>query len=217
MKIALIGASGFVGSHLLQEALQRGYSVTAIVRHPEKITLQHPGLVVKQGDVRRADDVARLVAGHDAVVSAYNPGWTNPRIHEEYLEGAQAIESGVEKAGIKRLLVVGGAGSLEVAPGVQLVDTPEFPAAWKAGASGARDYYDMLKKNKTLDWTLISPAIIMHAGVRTGRTGQYRTGTNQPVYDEKHVSTISVEDLAVALLDELEQGRFIRQRFTVGY
>ncbi|WP_276482450.1 NAD(P)-dependent oxidoreductase [Paraflavitalea pollutisoli] len=217
MKIALIGASGFVGSHVLQEALQRGYSVTAIVRHPEKITLQHAGLVVKQGDVRQAGEVARLVAGHDAVVSAYNPGWQNPHIYNEFLEGAQAIEQGTAAAGVPRLIVVGGAGSLEISPGVQLIDTPGFPAEFKPGALGARDYLAILRRNDTLDWTYLSPAIVMHPGVKTGRTGHYRTGTDQPVFNEKQVSTISVEDLAVALLDELEQGRFIRKRFTVGY
>lgn len=217
MKIALIGASGFVGSHVLTEALQRGHEVTAIVRHPEKVTVKHPSLTVKKGDVLNEDEVASLVAGHDVVLSAYNPGWTNPRIYEEFLEGAQSIQRGVKKAGVKRLLVVGGAGSLEVAPGVQLIDTPQFPAEYKAGASGARDYLNMLKKENELEWTFLSPAILMHPGIADGRTGKYRIGTDQPVWNDKKESRISVEDLAVALVDEVEQKRFIQKRFTVAY
>lgn len=217
MKIALIGASGFVGSHVLTEALKRGHEVTAIVRHPEKITIQDPLLTVKKGDVLQEGEVAALVAGHDVVISTYNPGWHNPRIYDEFLEGAQSIQQGVKKAGVRRLLVVGGAGSLEIAPGVQLVDTPEFPAEWKPGALAARDYLNILKNEKELDWTFLSPAIIMHPGVKTGRTGQYRTGTDQPVFNADNVSTVSVEDLAVALLDEAANKAFIRKRFTIGY
>ncbi len=217
MKIALIGASGFVGSHVLTEALSRGHSVTAIVRHPEKITIQDPLLTVKKGDVLQEDEVAKLVAGHDVVISAYNPGWHNPRIYDEFLQGAQAIQQGVKKAGVGRLLVVGGAGSLEIAPGVQLVDSPDFPAEWKPGALAARDYLNILKNEKELDWTFLSPAIIMHPGVKTGRTGQYRTGSDQPVFNADKVSTVSVEDLSVALLDEAANQAFSRKRFTIGY
>ena len=214
MKIALIGATGFVGSALLKEALHRGYAVTAIVRHPEKITVENPQLTVVKGNVLNEEDVARLVAGHDAVVSAYNAGWQNPNLYNEYLAGSQAIENGTKKAGVKRLLVVGGAGSLEIAPGVQLIDTPQFPAEWKPGALAARDYLNTLKKEEDLDWTFISPAILLEPGERTG---QFRRGTNQPVFDENGASKISVEDLSVALLDELDEPAHIRQRFTVGY
>lgn len=217
MKIALIGASGFVGSNVLTEALRRGHEVTAIVRQPEKVTIQNPLLKVQQGDVLQDGTVASLVTGHDAVISAYNPGWHNPHIYDEYLEGAQSIQRGVKKAGVKRLLVVGGAGSLEIAPGLQLVDTPEFPAEWKSGALAARDYLNLLKKENELEWTFLSPAIIMHPGVTTGRTGKYRIGTDQPVFNQDQVSTISVEDLAIALLDELENKQFLQKRFTIGY
>jgi uncharacterized protein len=217
MKLALIGASGFVGSALLNEALQRNHQVTAIVRHPEKITVQHPRLTVKKGNVFNVDEVALLVAGHDAVLSAYNPGWTNPAIYEEFLQGAKAIQEGVKKAGVKRLLVVGGAGSLEVAPGVQLIDTPQFPAEWKPGALAAREYLNIIKKETALDWTFLSPAIVMHPGVEHIRTGKYRTGTDQPVFNDKGESTISVEDLAVALVDEAEKKQFVKKRFTVGW
>ncbi|MFD1140745.1 NAD(P)-dependent oxidoreductase [Larkinella insperata] len=214
MKIALIGASGFVGSSLLNEALNRGHEVTAIVRHPEKITAENERLTVQKGDAQNDDDVASLVAGHDAVVSAYNPGWDNPNIYDDSLVGLQAIQSGTKNSGVKRLLVVGGAGSLEIAPGLQLVDTPQFPEAWKAGALAARDYLTILRKETDLDWTFLSPAIMLEPGERTGK---FRLGTEQPVFDANGDSKISVNDLSVALLDELENPQFIRQRFTLGY
>ncbi|MCX6216025.1 NAD(P)-dependent oxidoreductase [Spirosoma sp.] len=214
MKLALIGASGFVGSAVLDEALTRGHSVTAIVRHPEKITVRHENLRVQQGDVYDATAVAQLIAGHDAVVNAFNAGWTNPNLYDDFLKGCEAIETGTEQSGVNRLLVVGGAGSLEVAPGVQLVDTPQFPAAYKPGATAARDYLTRLRKNTTLDWTFLSPAINLAPGERTGT---FRLGTDQPVFDEKGENTISVTDLAVAIINELEQPQFIQKRFTVGY
>ena len=126
MKIALIGATGFVGSAILKEALDRGHEVTAIVRHPEKLQ-PHAKLRPQKGDVYNNDEVARLVAGHHAVISAFNPGWSNPDIYNQQVKGTEAIIKGVKQAGVKRLLFVGGAGSLEVKPGVQSVDTPEFP------------------------------------------------------------------------------------------
>ncbi|KAA9349260.1 NAD(P)-dependent oxidoreductase [Larkinella humicola] len=214
MKIALIGATGFVGSALLKEALHRGYAVTAIVRHPEKMTVENPQLTVVKGDVLNEAEVAGLVGGHDAVVSAYNAGWQNPNLYNEYLAGSLAIQNSTKKAGVKRLLVVGGAGSLEIAPGVQLIDTPQFPAEWKPGALAARDYLNTLKKEEDLDWTFICPAILLEPGERTG---QFRLGTNQPVFDENGVSKISVEDLAVAIFDELDEPAHVHQRFTAAY
>ncbi|MBO9634000.1 MAG: NAD(P)-dependent oxidoreductase [Chitinophagaceae bacterium] len=217
MKLTLIGASGFVGSHLLQEALDRGHKVTAIVRNTEKIKLHHPHLTVKACDVMDAAALASLVAGSDIVVSAYNSGWTNPNIYPDYMKGANAILQATREAGVNRLLVVGGAGSLEIKPGHQLVDSPEFPAAFKGGASAARDFLDQLKKENDIDWTLISPAIEMNPTVKTGRTGKYRTGLDQPVFNDQHHSIISVEDLCVAIMDEVEAPKFSRKRFTVGY
>lgn len=214
MKLAIIGASGFVGSALVEESLNRGHAVTAIVRHPEKITVTNPSLTVKQGDIQDGDTVAELVAGHDAVISAFNAGWANPNLYEDFLKGSETIEKGTEAAGVKRLLVIGGAGSLEAAPGVQLVDTPQFPADWKAGATAARDYLNVLRKNTTLDWTFVSPAINLAPGERTGK---FRLGTEQPVFNEEGESTISVTDLAVAVLNEIEKPQFIQKRFTLGY
>lgn len=214
MKVALIGASGFVGTPLLNELLSRGYEVTAIVRNPEKVTLTNENLVVKGADVFDAENLAGIIAGNDAVVSAYNAGWTNPNFYDDFTKGSKAIEAATKQSGVKRLLVVGGAGSLEIAPGVQLVDTPEFPAEYKTGATAARDYLNILKTDTVLDWTFISPAINLHPGERTGK---FRLGTDQPVFDADGKCDISVEDMAVAIVDELENKQFIKRRFTLGY
>ncbi|WP_159467479.1 NAD(P)-dependent oxidoreductase [Dyadobacter sp. 3J3] len=217
MKVALIGATGFVGSHLLTELTNRGHEVTAIVRSPEKVTTESSLLKVVKGDVFNEDNLADLLVGNDVVLSAYNPGWTNPDIYAEFLKGSAAIQSATKKSGVKRYFVVGGAGSLEVAPGVQLIDTPGFPVEIKPGANAAREYYDILKNETELDWTVISPAIEMHQGTAGIRTGVYRLGENSPVFDENGRSVISVEDMSLAIVDELEQPKFIKKRFTTAY
>lgn len=217
MKIALIGASGFVGTAILKEALDRGHQVTAIVRNPEKITLQHDHLTVEKADVLDAEQVTQAVNGNDVVVSAYNPGWTNPNIYDEFLAGSQSVQAGVKASDVKRYLVIGGAGSLEVAPGVQAVDTPDFPAAIKPGATAARDYLTILKEEKDLDWTFFSPAFEMHQGTSGIRKGTYRTGLDTPVFNEENRSILSVEDLAMVIIDELETPKHSKQRFTAAY
>jgi putative NADH-flavin reductase len=217
MKIAVIGATGFVGSALLKELTDRGHEVTAIARHPEKLTVRGPLVHPVAADILDVQQVAGLLKGNDAVVSAYNPGWDDPKIYEHYMAGARAIQEAVRVSGVKRLIVIGGAGSLEVAPGVQLIDTPEFPAAYKAGASAARDYLREIRQEKGLEWTYFSPAILMnheHSGVRRG---QYRLGLDNPVFDTEGESVISVEDLAVVIADELEMPKHVRMRFTAGY
>ena len=216
MKIALIGATGFVGSAILKEALDRGHEVTAIARHPEKIKAQNNLSIVKS-DVMDSDKLAELLKGNDVVVSAYNAGWTNPDLYNEFMKGSESIQEAVKKSGVKRLIVNGGAGSLFVAPGVQIVDTPQFPEAFKPGAAAARDYLNILKKEDQLDWTFVSPAIEMNPGTPHVRKGVYRTGLDNPVFDADNKSTISVEDLAVAILDEVENPKHIRARFTVAY
>jgi len=216
MKIALIGATGFVGSAILKEALDRGIQVTAIARNPEKLQAQN-NLAIVKADVMDSDKLSELLKGNDVVVSAYNPGWANPDIYNEFLKGAQSIQGAVKKSGVKRYIIVGGAGSLFVAPNVQLIDTPQFPAEWKPGALAARDYLDILKKENELDWTYLSPAIEMNPGTKHERRGAYRTGLDNPVFDANNKSTISVEDLAVAIIDEVEHPKHIRVRFTVGY
>lgn len=211
MKIALIGATGFVGSAVLEELLRRQHQVTALARNPSKITAR-AGLTVVQADAQDAAQVAQAVAGQEAVVNAYNPGWTVPDIHDQFLIGTRAIYAGVKQAGVKRLLVVGGAGSLFVAPGVQLVDTPGFPAEYKAGALAAREALNLIRSESTLDWTFLSPPILLAPGERTG---QYRLGTDAPLMNGEAPGGISVADLAVAIVDELENPRHVQQRFTV--
>jgi putative NADH-flavin reductase len=213
MKIALIGATGFVGSAILKEALERGHEVTAIVRHPDKLQA-HPKLHAKKGDVYSADEVARLVSGHDAVISAFNPGWSDPEIYNHQVKGTESIIKGVKQAGVKRLLFVGGAGSLEVKPGVQSVDLPQFPAEYKQGALATRDALNMLRKETSLEWSFLSPSADLSSGQRTGK---FRLGRDQLLKDAKGESRVSVEDYAVAMLDEAERPAHIRQRFTVGY
>ena len=162
------------------------------------------------------DELAKLLEGNDAVISTFNAGWTNPNLYNDFLEGARNIEKAVEKSGVKRLITVGGAGSLFI-DGHQLVDAPDFPADYKPGALAARDYLNEIKKNNTLDWTFFSPAIEMHQGTAGVRKGTYRTGTENPVFDADGRSILSVEDVAVALVDELENNKFIKQRFTAAY
>lgn len=217
MKIALIGATGFVGYAILKEAQSRNHQVTAILRHPEKLNIQNKNLSVVQGDVMDTEKLARLLKGNEIVISAYNSGWSNPDIYNEFLKGSGSIQEAVKKSGIKRLIVMGGAGSLFIKPGVQLIDTPGVPAFAKAGSQAARDYLNILKKEDQLDWTFISPAIEMSKASSGIRTGKYRTGSDSPVFDANHKSRISVEDLAVATIDEAENPKHIRQHFTVGY
>ena len=216
MKIALLGATGFVGTALLSEALRRGHHVTAIVRDPSKLAASNDLLLVERGDVGDTTRLAQRLAGHDIVLSAFNAGWGNPDLYNAFLSGSRAIERATEQASVPRLLVIGGAGSLFV-EGRQLVDGPEFPSEYKAGASAARDYLGELRKNTQLDWTFFSPAIEMHPGIGSGRTGRYRLGTESPVFDAQGRSVLSVQDLAVAVLDEVEKHQFSRQRFTSAY
>lgn len=209
MKVSIIGASGFIGSAILQEALNRGHEVIAVVRNPEKITLQSPHLIVKKGDVQSAAAVAELVKGTSAVISAFNAHDT-----DTYVKAIHAIIDGTRQAGIKRLLVVSGAGSLEVAPGVQGVDTPDFPAEWKAGALATREAFYVVKQEKELEWTVLSPAAMIAPGERTGK---FRLGKDQLLTNDKGESAISTADYAVAMIDELEKPQHIRERFTLAY
>lgn len=203
MYVALIGATGNVGLRLLAELRRRGHTVTAIARHPDKIPAQ-PGVVAVRGDVADQAGLAALLAGHDAVVSSVRFLDSDPRT----LIGA------VKAAGSPRYLVVGGAGSLEVAPGARLVDTPDFPPQYKAEALGGAAFLDALRRETELDWTFVSPSALFVPGERTGR---FRLGKDQLLVDGKGGSSISYEDFSVALVDELERPAHRRERFTVGY
>jgi len=213
MKIVLIGATGYVGSAILREALDRGHHVTAVARDPEKLT-SHPHLHPRKADIYQEGEVARLAAGHEAVISAFNPGWSNPDIYNQQVKGTRAIINGAKQGGVKRLLFVGGAGSLEVEPGVQALDLPEFPTAYKQGALATREALAHLRQETALEWSYLSPSADLFPG---SRTGQFRLGRDRLLKDANEASRISVQDYAMAMIDELEQPAHIRQRFTVGY
>lgn len=215
MKIAIIGATGFVGSTLLDEISNRNHQVTAIARNPNTTT--HTNVNWVKADIFNVSELANVLAGHDVVISAYNSGWTNPNIYDDFINGSKAIQEAVKQSGVKRYIVIGGAGSLFVAPGLQAVDTPDFPKEYHAGASAARDYLNFLKDEKELDWAFFSPAFEMHPGITTGRTGNYRLGLDNPVFDDNQRSILSVQDLAVVIADETENPKHHQVRFTAAY
>lgn len=214
-KVAIIGASGFVGSNLVKEATDRGLEVTAIARNVEKINAENINKVAV--DVNQVNELSEALKGHDVVISAFNAGWTNPNLYDDFIKGSESIQQAVKQAGVQRMIVVGGAGSLYANEKEQLVDSPDFPADIKPGATAARDYLNTLKEEKELDWVFFSPAIEMHPGVTIGRTGKYRLGKDQPVFDENMVSKLSPEDVAVVLIDELQQPKHHKERFTAAY
>lgn len=203
MKIAVIGASGNVGSRITTELARRGHAVTAIARHPEKIA-QQANVTPTSGDVMDQAGLARLLAGHDAAISS---------VHFLDSDPVKLIGAAKESK-VGRYLVVGGAGSLEVATGVRLVTTPGFPVVYKAEAEKGAAFLDLLRAEKELNWTFLSPSALFVAGERTGK---FRLGTDQLLTAADGKSSISFEDFAVALADEIERPAHIRQRFTVGY
>ena len=203
MKIAVIGASGNAGSRISAELARRGHSVTAIARNPEKIAAQ-ANVTPTRGDVMDQAGLARLLAGHDAAISS---------VHFLASDPAKLIGAAKESK-VGRYLVVGGAGSLEVAPGVRLVTTPGFPVAYKAEAEKGAAFLDLLRAETELNWTFLSPSALFTAGERTCK---FRLGNDQLLTAADGKSSISFEDFAVALADEIERPAHIRQRFTVGY
>lgn len=207
MKIALIGASGFVGSGILAESLRRGHSVTAIARNVDKLP-RHPRLTPVKGDATDSQALASLLGGHDVVISAFDPG------KDESGMGPQAIIDAVKNSQVKRLLVVGGAGTLEVAPGKRLIDQPGFPSEWKDGALRTAAFLDRLRGENGVDWVFLSPAAILAPGERTGK---FRVGKDRLLTGDDGQSRISIEDYAVAMLDEAENPRHSRERFSVAY
>lgn len=211
MKIALIGASGHIGSRILSEALSRGHQVTAIVREPSKITTKHNNLHVVAGDVLNTEDLAAKLKGHDIVISAFSPGFEKPFL---LVDASSSIIKAVKKAAVDHLISVGGAGSLEVAPGVQLMNTSHFPAAWKNIAQAHADALKVYQAEKDLKWTNFSPAALIEPGMRTGK---FRLGENQLIADAQGNSKISMEDYAIAMMDEAENPKHIKKRFTIGY
>lgn len=214
-KVALIGASGFIGSQLVKELLSRGYQVTAIVRSADKIKNDDKNLKVVSADVFDTDKLAEVLKNNDAVISAYNPGWTNPNIYDDTIKGYQSIIKAVKKAGIKRLQAVGGAGSLLVAPGKTVVDSGAIPDEILPGVKAlALVLKDQFLPEKELDWVFFSPAGTIEPGERTGK---YRLGLDNLITDDQGNSKISVQDYAKAMVDELENPKHHQQRFTIGY
>lgn len=214
MKIAIIGATGFLGKSLTNELSDRKHEVTAISRTAQESDKDNLKYIAV--DVYNVEALAEILKGQDAVISAFNPGWTNPNIYADFLKGAKVIQEAVKLSGVKRLITVGGAGSLYI-DGKQLVDGPDFPADIKPGATAAREYLDIIKEEKDLDWAFFSPAIEMHPGITTGRTGKYRLGDDSPVFNEEGRSILSGEDVAVVLADEVENPKHHQVRFTAGY
>jgi len=201
--IAIIGATGRAGSQLLEEALRRGHSVTAIARDTSKID-QRAGVVTRNVDALDAVALQAAVAGHDVVISA---------AHFSTLPASAVIEP-VKKAGVKRLLVVGGAGSLLLPDGTRVIDSAGFPEAYKAEASAGALFLQNLRQEQTLDWTFLSPSAEFVEGERTGT---FRLGKDDLLVSSEGRSWITFADYAIAMLDEVETSKHSRQRFTVGY
>jgi hypothetical protein len=216
MKLVLFGATGNIGQRIAAEALRRGHQVAGVVRDPAEVPSPDPRIKLVQGDATDAESVARVSQGADAIVSAISPRPNARGLPAPSLSAAAtALLAGARKAKVKRLLVVGGAGSLELAPGKRLMDAPGFPDAYKAEAREGADSLDVYRADgKGVDWTFLSPAAEIHPGERTGR---YRTTGDRFLADDNGRSTISFEDYAVALLDELEHPMHAGQRFGVAY
>jgi uncharacterized protein len=209
MNVILYGATGMVGTRTLKELLSRGHHVTAILRDPSKITPQ-PGLTLVKGDIFDPKQVAAQVKGADAVISAYGPGQGKV---EDLVTATRSLIAGLKEAGVKRLIFVGGAGSLYVAPGVDVIDSGNLPEQYKEIAIAHREAWKLLR-DTDLDWTYFSPAAVIEPGERTGK---FRVGTDWLLMDEKGNSRISAEDYSIALVDELENPKHIKQKFTVAY
>lgn len=213
MRIAIIGATGYTGSALTKEALARGHQVAAIARRSAAMP-EHPNVRAVSLDVSDVAGLAEHLRGTDVVISAFSAGTAGEDAYERQVSGFRSILEAVKRADVPRFLVVGGAGSLEVAPSVQLVDTPQFPAQWKANALATREALRVLRSEAELVWTFLSPAALLTPGTRTGT---FRIGSDALMVDENGESRISIEDYAVAMIDEAENARHPRQRFSVAY
>lgn len=210
MNIAVVGAAGMIGKQIADEALRRGHQVTAVVRNPDKLSEYKEKMNIVRANAVDPSSIAEAVKGHDAVISAYGPKFGE---EEELLEAARALIEGLRRGGVRRLLIVGGAGSLITDSGDALMDTPEFPEELRTLAKAHADAYGIYQESD-LEWSYLSPAAIIEPG---RRSGQFRIGLDRLVTDESGSSRISVEDYAVAMLDELDDPQFIGTRFTVAY
>ena len=219
-KVVLIGASGYVGKSILHELLERGCQVRALVRDTQKISVKDPALTVEKVDVSDEKQLEAALSGYADVISAYNPGWKNPHIYEDTLTNYPKILAAAKAAHVKRLLIVGGAGSLFAAPGLRVMDTGKVPEAILPGVRSLAEFYlGTLTKENGIDWVFFSPAgVLGNADGSPGvRTGKYRLGKDDLIVDAEGNSTISVEDYAKAMVDELENPAHHKERFTIGY
>lgn len=215
MKIVVIGTTGFVGRNITRELINRNHNVIGISRNIDDTFT--PNLETVSLDVTNVNKLAEVLKGNDIVVSAFNSGWENPNIYDDFIAGSKSIQEAVKLAGVKRYIVIGGAGSLYIAEGVQAIDTPEVPEEFRAGATASRDYLNILKNETELDWVFFSPPFEMHPHIKTGRTTNYRLGTNFAIFNDDNVSMLSVEDLAVVIADEIENQKHNKQQFTAAY
>ena len=213
--VLLIGATGFVGSAVLNELVSRGHKVTAVVRNIEKVAKSELVDAVKE-DVANVDAIAKLAEGKDAIISAYNPGWTNPDIATLISENYPKILSAAKKSGVERLLIVGGAGTLFCAPGLRVVDSGAIPAEIMGGVRPLGDFYlNTLMNENDIDWVFFSPAGVFDQEGK--KTGNYRLGKDDLIVDGEGNSHISVQDYADAMVNELEKPAHHKERFTIGY
>lgn len=215
MKIVVIGATGFVGQSITKELVDRNHDVLGISKQIK--TSEMDNLTYLSLDVNDVEELAKSLKGYDVVVSAFSSGWTNPNMHEDFITGSTSIQKAVILSGVGRYIVIGGAGSLYVAENIQAVDTAEFPEMYKPVALAARAYLNLLKEETELNWVYFSPALEMHPGIIVGRTGTYRHKALNPIFDENGRSSISVEDVAVVIADEIESPKYSKTIFTAAY
>lgn len=219
MKIALIGATGYVGTHILKEALDRRHDVTGIARHADKLADQERLTKVSHDILQDTNATGELLSDHDVIIYAYNPKRqsVDPDIFEQHVAGHRAIIAAANKSNVTRFLAVGGAASLKLDSGEEFIDSDQFPSQFdefKPGIRGTRELYYLLKEEKDLDWVFLAPSAILAPGERTG---SYRTGKDHLLFNSEGISTISLEDYAVAMIDEMEKPQHHQERFAVGY
>jgi putative NADH-flavin reductase len=216
MKVAVIGSTGFVGSKLIVELVNRKFQVLGI-SNSTKNSSSFSNLTYINLDVNNTAELASQIEGYDVLISAFSAGWNNPNYHEDFINCSVSIQNAALLAGVSRYIVIGGSGSLYVSADLQAVDTDTFPEEFKTVARAAKEYLNHLKTEETLEWLYVSPPFEMHPGIINGRTGNYRFGTLNPIFDNNGKSSISVEDLAVAIVDEVESNKFSKTIYTVAY
>lgn len=212
MQIALLGATGKIGQQIATEALGRGHTITAVARRSEANPGTDGRVTATRADATKAAQLERVISSHDAVISAVGP--SDDESADMIVESTRALAAAAMRAGVKRLVIVGGAGSLSVTPGVELLAMPEFPAEFREVALAHREALEIWRRVKDLDWTYVSPAVVTESGTRTG---SYRLGHNELLTDAEYQSRISVEDLAVALVDQVETNAHVHERINVAY